>query len=226
VAFFAALALLAATAVSLETWYNLRQQLGPEALEQARTRWRERGPADYDLKYTVARQGRSGERLLARVRGAKVETVEADGLPLEPDLAAFRDLAPLFAELEQAPQERPDAARREVTAVAPERSTRTYLVHVRQGKPVLAWCDGRAVPSALAEDYTMAALFAGVARLLERDRAAGGWRPYAVAAFDRDDGRLLHYVRSLMRTRERVEYNLLELKPVSDNGPAQAPSPP
>jgi hypothetical protein len=226
VAFFAALSLLAATAVGLETWYNLRQQLGPEALEQARTRWHDRGPVDYELKYTVARQGRTGERLLARVRGGAVAAVEADGRALGPDLAALHDLAPLFAEVEQAPAERPDGGGREVTAVAPERSTRTYLARVREGQPVLAWCDGQPVPSGLAEDYTMAALFAGVGRLLERDRAAGGWRPYTVAMFDRDDGHLLHYVRSLMRTRERVEYNLLELKPVSGDGPAQAPSPP
>jgi hypothetical protein len=220
VLFFAALALLAAAAVGIETWYNLHQQLTPGAVEQAHARWRAHGPADYDCKYIVARQGRSGEALRARVRDGTVSGVEADGVPLEPDLFAFHDLAPLFAALGPAP------GGRDVSAAAPARSTIAYRVRVRRGEPVHAWCGDEPVPAALAEGYAMPALLAGVGRLLEQDRAAGGWRPYEVATFDAGDGRLLHYVRSLMRTRERVEFNLLEWLPAKDDSAAQAPSQP
>jgi hypothetical protein len=212
--FFAVLALLAASAVGLETWYNLRQQLTPEALEQARALWRQQGPADYDLRYRVARQDRSGERLRARLRDGTLAGVEADGTPLEPDLYAFHNLAPLFAEIAPSPGER------DVSATAPERSTPIYLVRVRGGQAVRAWCNDELLPAAVAGDYDMAALFAGVGRLLEHDRAAGSWRPYAVALFDRSDGHLLHYVRSWMRTRERLEFSLLELKPVASQAPS------
>ena len=41
--FFAAVATLATAGVSLEVWFNLRQQLTPEQLRQARARWAEKG---------------------------------------------------------------------------------------------------------------------------------------------------------------------------------------
>jgi hypothetical protein len=215
--FFAVLALLAAAAVGLETWYNLRQQLTPGAVEQARARWQERGPAEYDLKYTVTRQAPSGERLVARLRDGALAGVEADGTPLHPELYAFHDLAPLFAAAGSVPG---DAGERDVSATARERWTALYLVQVRRGRPVRAWCNDEPVPGALAGHYDMAALFTGLGRLLERDRAAGGWPPYEVALFDRGDGHLLHFVRSRMRTRERLEWNLLELTPVAPQAPS------
>jgi hypothetical protein len=222
VAFFAALGLLAAAAVGLETWYNLRQQLTPAALEQARSRWAARGPADYDLTYAVARQAPTGEPLRARRGGGTSPRVAADGVPLEPDLYAFHDLAPLFPELGGGE----DGDGHDVTATAPDKATHTYRVRVRHGRPVRAWCDDGPVPTGMADGYAMDALLAGIGRLLERDRAAGGWPPYVVAVFDPADGHLLHYVHSRMRTRERVAVNLLEWKGVSGEGAAQAPRAP
>ena len=222
VVFFAILTLLVAAAVGLETWYNLRQQLSPEILEQARTLWQEKGPADYDLKYTVTRQSRSGERLHARLHGGEVADIEIDGEPLNPALVGFHNLAPLFAEVPPSPA----GAERELTAVAPERWTVTYRVQVRRGQAVRAWCGEDPVPAPLEREYAMPALFEGLGQLLEHDRSVGGWRPYSVAIFDRVDGHLLHYVRSQMRTRERLEFNLVEWKPGPETGPVQAPSPP
>jgi hypothetical protein len=222
VIFFAALLLLATAAVSLETWYNLRQQLSPEALEQARVIWRAKGPADYDLKYVVIRQTRSGERLRARLRDGVVTGIEIDGTPLDPALVAFHDLTPLFAEL---PSTSP-TGEREVSATAPERSTARYRVEVRRGQVARAWYGDDPVPAALAERYTVAGLFDGLGRFVADDQSSGIWRPYAVAMFDRTDGHLMHYVRSRMRARERVEFSLLEWKPQLEPGVAQAPTPP
>jgi hypothetical protein len=219
VLFFAALFLLAAAAVTLEVGFSLHQQLTPTALERARALWDENGPADYDLTYTVKRQTRSGDRLRARVRGGVVEAVEVDGTQLPPDLYAFHNLGPLFAEVEPSPAGGSGSA--DVSCLAPPQSLATYLVQVRGRRVVRASCDDRPLPAEVAPSYDMPALFAGIGTWLGRDAPAGMWRPFAVATFDRGDGHLLHYVRSLMRTRERVEFNLVELRPV----PAQAPSP-
>jgi hypothetical protein len=48
--FFLLLAVLAAAGAVVPVVYNLRLQLRPEQVAQARARWRERGPRDYDLR--------------------------------------------------------------------------------------------------------------------------------------------------------------------------------
>ena len=221
VLFFAALLFLAAAAITLEVGFSLRQQLSPQALERARALWREKGPADYDLKYTVKRQSRSADHLRAKVHNGAVEAVEVNGAPLSPDLYPFHDLASLFAEAGPSPADQPGSHDGEASCTAPEQSQVTYLVQVRDGRVVRASCDDQPLPAEVASSYDMPALFAGIGTWLEHDESAGAWRPYTVAVFDRADGHLLHYVRSLMRTRERVEFNLVDLQRV----PAQAPSP-
>jgi hypothetical protein len=69
VGFFVLLALLASFAAALPVVFNLRQQVRLEQLEAARARWREHGPRDYDLEYTV-RHDRDPvpERFLVLVR--------------------------------------------------------------------------------------------------------------------------------------------------------------
>jgi hypothetical protein len=80
VAVFVVLAGMAALAVALPLAYNLRQQLRPEQLEEARARWRTEGPADYDLECKV-RRGRSEgwEEYRVRVRGGRVVFASCDG---------------------------------------------------------------------------------------------------------------------------------------------------
>jgi hypothetical protein len=77
---FVALAGLAFLAVALPLAYNVRQQLRPEQLEEARARWRTEGPADYDLEYRV-RRGRSEEweEYRVRVRAGRVVFASCDG---------------------------------------------------------------------------------------------------------------------------------------------------
>jgi hypothetical protein len=213
--FFAVLTLLALTAVSLEVWYTHRQQLTPEALDAARRLWAEKGPADYDLKYLVSYQRREDARLTGRSHDDSVSDVEVNGEPLDPAFYPFHDLAPLLAQ---------GGAGAEVTAVAPSKSEAVIEVRVRGGKAVGGSCGGRPLPPGWAGSYEMAGLFAALARVLEQDEYSGAWRPYVVASFDRNDGHLVHFVRSRMQARERVEIQVGELKRVELERPAQAPT--
>src|SRR5688572_8738986 len=80
VAVFAVLGVLGATGVTIPIVYNLNQQLKPEQLIEARRRWREQGPKDYDLTYTVTYdRNRLGERHIVLVRGGEVVFASCEG---------------------------------------------------------------------------------------------------------------------------------------------------
>jgi hypothetical protein len=51
----------------------------------------------------------------------------------------------------------------------------------------------------------MDSLFRYVANHLEQDRQPGSRRTFASAGFAQDDGHIVHYVRSVWSTRDRVE---------------------
>jgi hypothetical protein len=51
--FFAILAVSSAVAITAPLVYNLSIQLRPEQLAEARRRWEENAPADYDLEYLI-----------------------------------------------------------------------------------------------------------------------------------------------------------------------------
>src|SRR5262245_59451196 len=91
VGFFAVLAVLAGAGVTLPIVYNLGLQLRPEQLEAARQTWRERGPADYDLTFTITYdREKLGERHIVLVRGGKVVFASCEGevLAVAPALGA------------------------------------------------------------------------------------------------------------------------------------------
>jgi hypothetical protein len=80
VAFFALLVALAGTGVVLPIVYNLGQQLRPEQLEAARRLWQEKGPADYDLTFTIQYdRERTAERHIVLVRGGRVAFATCEG---------------------------------------------------------------------------------------------------------------------------------------------------
>src|SRR5262249_37416498 len=95
----------------------------------------------------------------------------------------------------------------------------SYAIAVRAGEVVRAECDDRALPASLQRWYNLRSILNGVGRFLEQDAHAGGWRMYNVASFDSNDGRLLHYVRSSVRSRERIEFILIRLEPVEQPSP-------
>jgi hypothetical protein len=80
VGFFVLLLGLAGVAVALPIVYNLAQQLRPESLARARQRWRERGPADYDLTFAITYdRERLSERHIVLVRNGKVLFASCEG---------------------------------------------------------------------------------------------------------------------------------------------------
>jgi hypothetical protein len=84
-----------------------------------------------------------------------------------------------------------------------------YAVDVRDGKvtPVDK-------PSGKFVTYgSMDDLFDFVERTLQEDIARGGKRPFTVARFQKTDGHIVHYVRSVMSTRERLDIRV-ELTPL------------
>jgi hypothetical protein len=81
----------------------------------------------------------------------------------------------------------------------------TFLVKVRGGKVVSAELDGRGLERRLFASHDMGGLFDDMERFLEIDSKPESPRAYAVATFDGTDGHLLHYVRSVSATGQRVE---------------------
>ena len=69
--FFVTLAGLSALALTTLIVYNLRQQLRPEQLAEARERWQQHRPDDYDLDYTLRQDDAGPETCHVRVRSGE-----------------------------------------------------------------------------------------------------------------------------------------------------------
>jgi hypothetical protein len=94
IGFFVVLAVLGATAAVVPLVYNWMIQLRPEQLADARKRWEENAPADYDLEYLVERKQQTEtepekSEYLVEVRDGRVVLVMDTGevLYLDPSLA-------------------------------------------------------------------------------------------------------------------------------------------
>src|SRR5215470_12415738 len=70
--------------------FNMRNRLTPEALEAAQKKWRESGPADYDLIYTIERRGTTGpDRYVVKVRNKVAVEATVNGLPESADRLVY-----------------------------------------------------------------------------------------------------------------------------------------
>ncbi|HTU17978.1 MAG TPA: DUF6174 domain-containing protein [Gemmataceae bacterium] len=94
IGFFVVLGVLSAIAIVVPLVYNLSIQLRPEQLAEARRRWQENGPADYDLQYLVETKHETeaepeSSEYLVKVRNGRVVLVVDTGevVYLEPSLA-------------------------------------------------------------------------------------------------------------------------------------------
>jgi hypothetical protein len=96
-------------------------------------------------------------------------------------------------------------------------ATGTFDVEVRGGKVVDAKLDGRELERRLCATVDMPALFDDIEQFLEMDSQPNRPRVFAVAAFDRADGHLIHYVRSVSALRQRVEITV-EMRRVPPTG--------
>jgi hypothetical protein len=86
-----------------------------------------------------------------------------------------------------------------------DRDEETYVVHVRQGKVTEATRNGVALEERLYHYQTMLALFGFIDEFWEIDHKPGSPRVFVVATFDPQDGHLIHYIRSVMSSRQRQE---------------------
>jgi Family of unknown function (DUF6174) len=74
--FFVPLLALTAAGIVIPIVYNLRLQLKPEQLAQARERWRQSGTQDYDLDYSARYDAEpEADEVFVKVRGGKVVRV-------------------------------------------------------------------------------------------------------------------------------------------------------
>src|SRR2546426_9081808 len=78
--FFVVLGLLAAVAIAVSVTASLRQQLTADQLQAARQRWREQGPSNYDMEYTLKR-GDVSDTYQVQVRDGKVMALMFKGQP-------------------------------------------------------------------------------------------------------------------------------------------------
>lgn len=153
--FFAVLIALTVTAVVVEIWYNVNQQLTPRQVEAARTLWREHGPSDYEIEYIIKRQERKDDQTAPR---------------------------------------RPGAGEEKIT------------VAVEGGKVVSTIREGGTARKTGEQPFgTMETFFDYVEQQLGADAEPGGPRVFVTAVCDRQNGRILRYIRSVRSTRERLE---------------------
>jgi hypothetical protein len=87
-------------------------------------------------------------------------------------------------------------------------STDTYHVEVRHKQVALATLNGQTLEPRLAAYWDMPHLFSDIEGHWQQDHPRDRQperRTFVTAVFDARDGHVLHYVRSVLSTRERVE---------------------
>jgi hypothetical protein len=94
-----------------------------------------------------------------------------------------------------------------------------YQVRVRNKKVVRLVQDGRPLEKRLYSSYDMPALFGYIGDFLEEDSRPGMPRTYARGFFDEGDGHLVHYVRRVMGTTQRLELSVA-MHPLPPSGRA------
>jgi hypothetical protein len=98
--FFIILAVLTVALISSLVIFNLRQQLKPKDIEEARECWQQHGPRDYDLDYLVTKPESSPEHFHVRVRDGKTVFASLNDLPLAPAQLRYYGMIAMFDDLE------------------------------------------------------------------------------------------------------------------------------
>ncbi len=94
--FFVVLALLTVTGICIQIWYNPTVPLTSSLLAQAEAKWKEHGPHDYDMDYTI-KTLESTERFHVQVRqGKAISVIMNDKVPLESRLYTYHTMPALF----------------------------------------------------------------------------------------------------------------------------------
>jgi hypothetical protein len=98
--FFAVLVALTIAAITIQIWYNSRQQLTWEQLAQAQQLWKQKGPADYDLEYTIKKLDDT-EEYQVRVRNGQAISATRNGQPMEERLYRYQDMTHMLGFVEE-----------------------------------------------------------------------------------------------------------------------------
>src|SRR5438105_6561558 len=93
--FFVVLGVLTVVAISVEVWYSFRNQLTADQLAAAEQLWKEQGPRDYDMEYTVKKVD-SAEAFNVQVRKGRVVAATRNGQPVEERQLHYSDMRALF----------------------------------------------------------------------------------------------------------------------------------
>jgi hypothetical protein len=187
VVFFAVLATLVGVAVTLPIVYNLGQQLRPEQLDAARQRWRDSGPADYDLLVDIVwDRDRVAQRHRVVVRRGKVVFASVEPRPVERDVLG-RSSVREGRVIASGPGE--------VVALAPPLAAAVGLPAGGLGSRA-AW--------------DVPAIFDHIETLLSEEQTAAR-RNFLVAAFDRRRGYPLRLTRRVRGSSTREEWNIYVL---------------
>ncbi len=100
--FFATLGVLSVAAIAIVRIYSSHPQLTLEELKEAQALWRQRGPSDYDMEYTVKKNSPADtESFVVHVRNKKVVSATRNGQPLEERLYHYQDMGALFGFIEE-----------------------------------------------------------------------------------------------------------------------------
>jgi hypothetical protein len=95
--FFVILALLAAAAVYIQVWYNPTVPLTPALLADAEAKWKEHGPRNYDMDYTIKKL-HSTERFHVQVRdGRAVSVLMNDDIVMESRHYPYHTMPALYS---------------------------------------------------------------------------------------------------------------------------------
>src|SRR5262249_42954564 len=84
-------------------------------------------------------------------------------------------------------------------------ATGPFTVRVRNHRVERVICDGRPQEERLLPYSSMEALFGYIEDYLREDARPGARRVFTTGRFDDKDGHLLHYVRRVMESAERIE---------------------
>jgi hypothetical protein len=99
--FFVGLGVLTGIAVFVQVWYNAGQQLTDIKLNAARAKWKENGPHDYDMEYTIRQSDEPGDNYVVQVRQGKVTNATRNGEPLAERLYQYQTMSALFSFMEE-----------------------------------------------------------------------------------------------------------------------------
>lgn len=95
-----------------------------------------------------------------------------------------------------------------------------YQSEVRNGRVVSAYHNGRRLEPDKSLWHDMEHRFSDIRGFMDEDAKPGKPRVFVTAQFDATDGRLLQYIRSVTGTRQGIEIDVHEVKPVSEGAPA------